>query len=93
MNIMNKRVRLVFRGTVQGVGFRYTSESIASFLNVKGWVRNVPGGEVELVVEQKEDILKDFIRRLEDEFGGYINDRYVDWSQATGEFSDFRIRF
>ncbi|MFH1691290.1 MAG: acylphosphatase [Candidatus Omnitrophota bacterium] len=90
---MHKRVHIVFRGMVQGVGFRYTSESIAGSLGVEGWVRNVPSGEVELVVEQEESVLNDFICRLEDEFGGYIKDKQVDWSTATGEFDGFRIEF
>lgn len=93
VSISDKRVHLVFRGVVQGVGFRFTSESIAASLGIKGWVRNVPGGEVELIVEQREDILKDFISRLENEFGGYIREKEADWSQATGEFPDFRIKF
>lgn len=90
---MYKRVHLTFRGRVQGVGFRYTSESIAGILGVSGWVKNVAGGDVELVAEQEECVLYDFMRRLEDEFSGYIKDKQADWSQATGEFKDFRIRF
>lgn len=90
---MHKRVHIIFRGMVQGVGFRYTSESLASSLGVNGWVRNVAGGEVELVAEQEEVFLKDFICRLEDEFGGYIKEKQVDWLQATGEFQGFHIKF
>lgn len=78
---------------MQGVGFRYTSESIAASLGVNGWVRNVPGGEVEMMAEQEEGVLNDFLRRLEDEFGGYIKDKQVDWPLATGEFKGFQVRF
>lgn len=92
-DIMQKRVHVIFSGMVQGVGFRCTSESIAASLGVSGWVKNVSGGEVEIMAEQEEGILNDFLRRLEDEFGGYIKDKQVDWFNATGEFKGFQIRF
>ena len=33
-----KRVRAVYRGEVQGVGFRYTSRRVAGRFAVSGWV-------------------------------------------------------
>jgi acylphosphatase len=38
---------LLFRGHVQGVGFRYTVRSVCCALGVRGWVRNLPDGSVE----------------------------------------------
>ena len=40
-----------FTGRVQGVGFRYTTRNIAIRHNVAGYVRNLPDGRVELVME------------------------------------------
>lgn len=45
------RRRLVVRGSVQGVGYRWTCASEAERLRVHGWVRNRPDGTVELVAE------------------------------------------
>ncbi len=42
-------VRVVVSGTVQGVGYRYYTARQAEQLGVKGWVHNLPGGEVEAV--------------------------------------------
>ena len=39
--------RIVIRGLVQGVGFRYWLQRRASQLELRGWVRNLPTGEVE----------------------------------------------
>jgi len=36
------------RGQVQGVGFRYFVEQSATALEVRGWVRNVDDGSVEV---------------------------------------------
>ncbi|MFH0877148.1 MAG: acylphosphatase [Candidatus Omnitrophota bacterium] len=89
---MTKRVHAIFRGRVQGVGFRFTAESIAADLEVLGWVRNLPGGDVEILAEQNESILKDFLRQIEEQFAGYIQDKQVSWENATGEFKDFGIK-
>ena len=45
------RRRVVVRGNVQGVGFRYYANAEASRLGVAGFVRNLPDGSVEIEVE------------------------------------------
>lgn len=39
--------RIVVRGRVQGVGFRYYTQDLARALGIAGWVRNLPNGDVE----------------------------------------------
>jgi acylphosphatase len=46
-----ERLRVVYSGRVQGVGFRFTAERLAYQFDVGGWVRNLDDGRVELVVE------------------------------------------
>jgi acylphosphatase len=43
--------RLVVSGVVQGVGFRYFVYRRAQSLSLQGWVRNLPDGRVEVVVD------------------------------------------
>lgn len=45
------RRRVAVRGRVQGVGFRYSTRMVARRLGLRGWVRNVADGSVELVAE------------------------------------------
>jgi acylphosphatase len=45
------RVRIVVRGRVQGVGFRYATVNEARRLGLAGWARNAPDGSVEIVAE------------------------------------------
>ncbi|WP_025209621.1 acylphosphatase [Hippea sp. KM1] len=43
-----KRLRIT--GVVQGVGYRAWAKRLAGMLGVKGYVRNMPDGSVEMVV-------------------------------------------
>lgn len=46
-----KAIRCVVSGRVQGVGFRYFVQRAATSLGLKGWVRNLDGGNVEFLVQ------------------------------------------
>jgi acylphosphatase len=48
---MKKRVLITVRGDVQGVGFRAYTRQEARRLGLRGYVRNLPSGEVEIVAE------------------------------------------
>ncbi|MBW2637078.1 MAG: acylphosphatase [Deltaproteobacteria bacterium] len=51
---MNKRVHLTVSGRVQRVFFRAEIESQALRLHLKGWVRNMSDGKVEILIEGDE---------------------------------------
>ena len=42
---------IIFKGQVQGVGFRYTTHRVAGRYDVTGFVRNLPDGTVEMLVQ------------------------------------------
>lgn len=87
------RATVLFSGSVQGVGFRYTARSVARDFNVEGYVRNLPDGRVELVAEGTPAEVDAFLAALDRAMSGYIRSRDRQDSPATGEFTGFSIRF
>jgi acylphosphatase len=66
------RRRVHFSGRVQGVGFRYTCQSLARGHEVAGHVRNLPDGRVELVAEGESVDLERYFAAIQLEMGHYI---------------------
>jgi acylphosphatase len=87
------RRTVYFTGRVQGVGFRYTAESIARGFRVVGYVRNLPDGRVELVTEGVGDEVEGFIASIEETMRPNIRERRIVDEPPTGEFNSFRIAF
>ncbi len=56
------RFRILVYGIVQGVGFRAYTQRVARSYGLNGWVRNLPDGRVEILVEGDEELLCYFIR-------------------------------
>jgi acylphosphatase len=56
--------RFVVSGRVQGVGFRYFVVREAESLGLSGWVRNLPTGEVEVVVGGEQALVELLESRL-----------------------------
>ena len=90
--VNNRQLRVIYSGQVQGVGFRYSVRTVAAGFDVSGVVRNLPGGQVELVAEGVQDELEAFRRTIR-EYGldHFVRDEDVSWSAATGAFRGFEI--
>ncbi len=88
-----KRLHIIYTGSVQGVGFRYTARSLAQGSGLTGWVRNVPDGSVELVAEGDEDVLRQLKDSIKREMNYTHFKEQVSWEPGTGEFKGFDIRF
>ncbi len=90
---MHKQVHVYYSGRVQGVGFRFTAENIATGLGMTGWVRNLGDGRVEVRAEGAESVVHEFLAEINKNFHVYIRDADIEWLPATGEFKDFSIAF
>ena len=82
-----------FSGTVQGVGFRFTTLRAAEAFDVTGEVRNLPDGRVQLIVEADPDEIDAFIAEVQRRMSGYIRGTTQDAAEPTGQFRGFTVGF
>lgn len=85
------RRQLEFRGRVQGVGFRATTQGVAASFQVTGFVQNLSGGGVRLVVEGAPDEVSRFVSAVQTRLGRYILGCESVDLPATGKFAGFSI--
>ena len=87
------RAHLVIQGRVQGVGFRANTRRMANKLNLRGWVRNLRNGDVELVVEGPEvEVQKLIVWCHRGPTSAYVSKVKVEKSEANGEFDAFTTK-
>ncbi len=86
------RARVIVSGRVQGVAFRFEARRAAGRIGVVGWVRNLPDGRVEAVIEGER-------RRVEEMIAwcrrgpalARVDGLETAWEKPQGDFSDFAI--
>jgi acylphosphatase len=88
------RKRVVVSGMVQGVSFRAFTKRAARNLGVVGWVRNLPDGRVEAVIEGTTEQLTQMLAwfRKGSPYGRVDNVETFDITSVES-FTDFDIRF
>jgi acylphosphatase len=84
--------RVIFHGRVQGVGFRWNTNRIAKRFAVKGYVKNLTDGTVELVAYGTSTAVWDLIRAIQESFDDHITDRVDDRVESDEQFDRFEIR-
>ena len=90
---MQKSIHFVFKGRVQGVGFRFTARDLAYRHKIKGWAKNLPDGRVEIIAQGENNNLNNFLNDLEEEFRGYIAKYDKKELSLSSECQDFQIKF
>ena len=88
---MKKRAHIYFIGNVQGVGFRYVTQRLASNLGLVGWVKNLPNGQVEVIAEGDEGTIQELLAQLQENFRGSIKDYKVNFQDTYNQFNSFEI--
>lgn len=88
---MNVRWHIFFYGRVQGVGFRYTCKETAVKYSVSGWVKNLPDGSVEMIVEGASAEIRNYVENVCSSTHGRVDDRKIIKSEASDEFDSMTI--
>ena len=90
----NVRVHLIIEGRVQGVWFRESTRREAVSLRLSGWVKNLPDGAVEALIEGPGNQVKELIswchRGPASANVIKVHQNQEDWQ---GEFNSFDIVF
>lgn len=60
-----KKVTIIVEGWIQNVGFRTFIKQVAINLGIKGLVRNLSGGEVEVFCEADSSKIEEFTRKID----------------------------
>lgn len=81
-------------GLVQGVGYRAFAQRAAQQLGLSGFVRNCADGTVEVVAEGEPTQLMQFVAILQrGPVGARVSHVETTYTSATGEYTDFEIRY
>ncbi|MFH0808521.1 MAG: acylphosphatase [archaeon] len=89
---MKKAARFVMQGTVQGIFFRQFVKEHADELKLRGFVRNLDDGTVEIVVEGEAEALSRFNGFLKKgPEHAQIRNVVVEARKWSGDFEEFKI--
>jgi len=84
---------IIFAGSVQGVGFRFTAHRIARLNQLKGYVRNLPNGTVEMLAQGNTEDVNNCVKDIKDSFTGYISQTKIEDVPIDPHYKDFNIAF
>ena len=90
----NLRGHVIVHGLVQGVWFRQSTKDEALRLGVRGWVRNLPNGDVEAVLEGEKKKVEELVGWCHrGPSGAQVTSVDITWERFRGEFGQFDIRY
>lgn len=88
-----QEIHIYVSGAVQGVGFRAAVKRHALLHDIKGYVRNLPDGRVEICAQGKGDQINDFIHTVRLKPGlGEVSDVETKLKPIQESFSSFEVR-
>jgi acylphosphatase len=89
------RLSATVYGRVQGVYFRYFVRNVARNLGLEGYVCNLASGDaVEIKAEGENRQLDRLLEQLKTgPPGARVKRVEIDWSDYTGQFDNFSIRY
>ena len=86
------RRTVIFRGQVQGVGFRYTVVECIGESGVTGTVRNLTDGSVEAIFEGDVEAIDATIGRVRARMARHIAGERASDGPASADLIDFSVR-
>jgi acylphosphatase len=91
--LMISRVHIIAEGLVQGVGFRWFVARRAEALGVRGYIRNLYDGSVELEAEGDRSLLEEFMKEVRvGPRSAHVRNVRIEWRDPVNRESIFEIR-
>ncbi len=90
---MDANAKIIVKGIVQGIGYRWFADRTARKYDLKGFVENLPDGSVYLEVEGEKNLIEDLITELR--VGpkmSTVEDVIVEWNKPHYLFLGFKIK-
>jgi len=88
------RAEVVIHGLVQGVYFRAGTREEAERLGVGGWVRNLPDGNVQALIEGEKKKVEQLLAWChKGPPGARVTKVDISWEPYVGEYKRFDIRY
>ena len=87
------QAHILYSGTVQGVGFRFMVQRYALSLDLTGWVKNLPNGSVEILVNGPKESIEKLCKMVEEYFQGHIRNNDIQFTSSDIEFENFQIAY
>ena len=89
-----QRAHIIVHGYVQGVFFRHYTRKTALSLGLKGYVRNMDDGNVEVVAEGSKDKINELIEFCKKgPEAAKVKKVDVEFEKAKEEFDGFEVRY
>ncbi len=89
-----KRIHIFVTGRVQGVFFRQATRVIAIKNNVRGWVRNLDDGRVEIMIEGEDKSVDTVTQWCSlGPANSRVDDLKTNQEEFLGEYENFEVRY
>ncbi len=91
---MMSQAYLNITGKVQGVFYRDTSQKRAQELNLTGYVKNMPDGSVEALVQGPKEDIEAFIKWCQQgPPSANVENVEVKWQEVTETYDSFEVTY
>ena len=84
---------ITFCGRVQGVGFRFTAQRVACRYGIRGYVRNLPDGNVEMLAQQSAENVAAVLRDISETFKANLSDTKIQNVPPNDKYENFSITY
>lgn len=88
------RYRIIVRGKVQGVGFRFFCQSTATMYNLTGYAKNMDDGTVQIEIQGADNKISKFLSNIKKgTLFIRVDDMLIDKIDLVHDEISFKIKY